>query len=186
MKNELKLHTAFLIAFFLVVSFYKSFRGLHWGMSWFTPDHLIFWLGGVMGLFLVYIDHFIYAFSLKPSDPASRQAAGLVNNKKYLESLKILLKEHNQNDRLIFHSVLFQLIFLGFAFFVFTSTSGLLGRGIVLGILIHLLVDMARDMAVSHTIRGWFQTVPFTISEKHYSWYIAAQATLLFALALFL
>ncbi len=186
MKNDLKLHAAFLIAFFLVVSLYKSFGGFSMSESWFTFQHLVFWIGGLIGILIVYLDHFIYAFFLKPAELVSQKAAGLANRKKYLTALEVLMKEHNQNDRLIFHSVYFQLIFLLFAFFVFTSTNGLLGRGIVLGILSHLLVDMARDLVVYKNINGWFQTVPFTITQKQQSWYVGAQITLLVALGLFL
>ncbi len=133
----------------------------------------------------MYLDHFIYAFFLNPTMEASQQAARLANSKKYAKALNTLLASHSQQDRLIFHSALFQIIFLIFSFFVVTSTRSLFGRGIVFGVLTHLLVDMSGDLVKSSSINGWFQTVPFAIEQKHQKWYVAFQSVLLFGLALF-
>ena len=185
MKKELKLHIPFLVAFFLLISVYKTVNAPSFAGSWFDLDHLIFWLGGLIGILLIYIDHFVYAFFLNTSESVSQQAAGMANNKNYGKALEILLKGHSQKDRLIFHSALFQVVFIVFAFFVLTSTGSLLGRGIVLGMLSHLLVDMTQDLSTEKNIDGWFVTSPFSVGRDKQVWYVGIQAVGLVALALF-
>ena len=166
MKKELKLHIPFLVAFFLLISVYKTVNAPSFAGSWFDLDHLIFWLGGLIGILLIYIDHFVYAFFLNTSESVSQQAAGMANNKNYGKALEILLKGHSQKDRLMVHSALFQVVFIVFAFFV-------------------LLVDMTQDLATEKNIDGWFVTSPFSVGRDKQVWYVGIQAVGLVALALF-
>jgi hypothetical protein len=66
--------------------------------------------------------------------------------KRDFKGLILLLERyHDTHTRLIFHSALFQVIFLIFTLYIFTSSGSLFGSGLVAGINLHLLKDEWQD-----------------------------------------
>jgi len=181
LKKEFITHSVFLLAFFILISVYKTFR-LAPAVSWFTLSHIPFWIGGVVGSLLVYSDHFIYALFLRPHEESSRQASLLVQEKKIREASSLLINNHASNDNLIFHNAGVLSLFLVFSFFVMTSSGSLLGRGLVLGFVLHLLVDMTSDLAQRRSIKRWFRKFPLILDEKQQRWYLGIHVLILLLL----
>ncbi|QQS39233.1 hypothetical protein IPM62_01290 [Candidatus Woesebacteria bacterium] len=188
MKKEIIVHIVFLLAFFLLISIYKTFSlSLEIGNSnWFTAEYLIFWLGGVIGMLMVFSDHFIYTYFLRPDEPSSQQAKSLISERKYLQAVDFLVKSHKTLDNLVFHNANFQSIFLLFGFFVITSTASILGRGIVLGFLLHLIIDMLRDLIETKSTDRWFTKFPVSLTFEQKRWYLGLHIALTLIIGIFL
>ena len=145
MKKNIFVKLACVVAFIFLVSVYKSLNVGVVGQGWFQLRYSEVWVGGLIGVMLLYVDYYFYAYHLHPQESASVEARKLVNQKKYLDAVYVVITKRAQNTKLIFHNASFQVFFLVFVFFVVTSSASLLGRGIVFGMVIHLLVDMLND-----------------------------------------
>lgn len=135
---------------------------------------------------LVYLDHFVYAYFLRPHEQSSKEAVEMVGRGEIRTATNFLIKSHTANGALIFHNARFQVLFLLFAVFVITSSNSLLGTGTVLGFLLHLLVDMARDLTETKSLDKWFAQLSFGVDSQQQRWYFLAQIVTLLVLGLFL
>jgi len=124
-----------LVALFIWL-FLISFVNFH-----LTFNLIFLWLGGLLGLVLIELDHLLYVFYFYPQEEVSRQIKALVAQKRYRQALSWLFQTSWGRKRLSFHNVLFQAIFLPFAFLVLTSSGSLMGAGMVMSILLSLLLD---------------------------------------------
>lgn len=103
-------------------------------------------LGGLVGLYLPDLDHLIYVYILRPTDLTSQRVRAALAESKFSYALSIICDTHNERGKLIFHTALFQLVFFVLSFLVITSSGSLFGRGLVLAVLVHLLVDQWIEM----------------------------------------
>lgn len=112
------------------------------------------WLGGILGTFVLDFDHFWYWFVSHPEAEDSQRAKEIWENKekgirgvtRAMRSFYLLLQEtHFTHTRLVFHSVLGQVVLLVLAIFVVTSGGSLLGTSLVLTAFLHLLKDEWAD-----------------------------------------
>ncbi len=172
----------FLIGFFLAVSVIRSFYS---SGNWFTSDFVLFWAGGFLGLVLADIDHIIYVYYLKPQDVTSKEVGSMMVKKKYRASMELLAKTRRERTGHIFHTAVFQLILLGFAVFVITSSGSLFGRGMVLGMVLGLLVDQASDLVETGTINAWFKDFPAVLDAKKQRWFVAGDLIALLFLSFY-
>lgn len=170
MKKELATHFSFLIALFILVSL---FRG------WLSLNFAAFWIGGIIGSLLPDFDHLIYAYFIRPHEVTSQRVASLVSQQKFLKTWELLALTRGERRELIFHTAHFQLIFVVFAFFVVTSTSGLLGRGIVVAFLLHLLIDQIVDLKEVGTLEHWFSKLPIRLDREDRRWYLIGNGVLI-------
>ena len=170
MKKELFIHFSFLISLFILISI---FRG------WFSFSYWPFWVGGVLGNFLVDIDHFIYIYFLRPHELTSRRVDYMLGQKNLSSSLNLLAETREERKDLIFHTILFQLIFIALTFWVVTSTGSLLGRGMVLAFSLHLLVDQAVDLMELGNLNTWVKFLPLKVEEDKHKLYWFGALTLL-------
>lgn len=99
------------------------------------------WLGALAGTFLLDIDHLIYWFYLRPEKQDSRIARILWEKRDFRGLLFLAARYHDTHTQLIFHSALFQVIFLVLTFYFFTTGDSYFGVGLVAAINIHLLKD---------------------------------------------
>lgn len=104
---------------------------------------LFFVLGCVAGTLLLYLDRVVYTYSY-PRDQLSQQFAWLIKEKRYTEAITLLDTRRDDQNRLTFRSALFIVIWVPLAFFALTSTTGLFGKGVVMGLMLHILVDSWR------------------------------------------
>lgn len=177
MKKEILIHLLFFLALFIFVTLFKR---------WFDISYLAFWIGGIIGSVLPDVDHLIYVFVFKPNEQTSIEANTLVAKREFGKTLELLSATRAERVDLIFHTAYFQLIFLLFTFLVISSSGSLLGSGLVLAFLLHLLVDQSVDFLDTGTIANWFKKVPVNLDKQQMTWYLIANIVLLLIFAFFL
>lgn len=112
--------------------------------GWSDPTRWIWWVVGVVvGVLVLFADRVVYTYSY-PGAEVSKAFAWLVKEKKYLRALDMLDKHRLEQERLTFRSSLFMVIWVPLSFFALTSTTGLFGKGVVLGLMLHILNDAWR------------------------------------------
>ena len=177
LKKEVFIHASFLISFFIFISIIKKWLGLaYWP----------FWLGGVVGTLLPDIDHLIYVYFLRPYELNSQRVIYLTKNKDYKGALRFLIETKNERTRLIFHTVIFQLIFLVLAFLIITSSGNLFGRGLVLAFLLHFSVDQMVDISQTGALTKWFSQTPISPDSKQATSYFFGGVLILLIFGFFL
>jgi hypothetical protein len=148
MQRELTLHLSLLVGYFALIIVFKK---------WFDLTYIQFLLGGVLGFLLPDIDNFIYVYFVNPGDSYSQEVRQSIGQKNYKKVFENLSNTRGKDVYLIFHTSLFQIIFLALTFLVVTSSGSILGRGIVLAFALHLLVDQYIDFRTTGTIDKWFK-----------------------------
>lgn len=176
MKKDIVTHFAFFISFFLIITVLKR---------WFSLDFLPFWIGGLIGTLLPDIDHLIYIYFLKPHELTSQRVEAMLAKGEALKSAELLTATKDERDGLIIHTAQFQVLFLVFAFLIVTSSGNLLGQGLVLAFLIHLLIDQIVDLVEKKNVDKWFSTMPVELDEKQRKWFIGANVLAVVVLAVF-
>jgi len=154
-KKELLKH--FLVVFFV---FFLISLAKHW----FEISYYVFWLGGIVGVLLPDIDHFIYVFS-RPHEVTSRRVTAMLGRKDYKNTYSLLSETKSERNNLIIHTALFQLIFLVLTFLVITSSGSYFGRGLVIAFSIRLLSEQYSDYKNNGNIQNWFINFPFIIRQ---------------------
>ena len=66
------------------------------------------------------------------------------NQHKYLAALTLLDTRRLEQEKLAFRSAIFMVVWVPLAFFALTSTPALFGKGVVMGIMLHVLSDAWR------------------------------------------
>jgi len=162
--------------YFLGVFFLR--KTTHFSLSWLflrlSLEDLIFWLGGVVaGAHFLKFDQLFYIYFTRPEEVLSLEAKVLVNQKKLAE-LWDLLTERSGEQRLVLQSFLFQAIcWPVLALFVLTSTAGLFGKGLVMAIGLHLLLEEWEDILAGRSLNWVFWQVKREVSfreQKRYLW----------------
>lgn len=162
MRREVFIHFAFLVSFFIFISFVKK---------WLSLTYWPFWVGGLIGTLLPDLDHAIYALYLKPQELNSQRANNMFQKKEIWQMIKFLSETRYERTRLIFHTAAFQIIFLVLTFWVMTSAGTPFGRGIVLAFSLHLLIDQAVDITETGGLTNWFKNFPlWSPTDKKQAW----------------
>jgi hypothetical protein len=157
MKKEIFIHFSFLISLFVFISVLRG---------WMSFSYWPFWLGGIIGNFLPDLDHVIYIYFLRPQELTSQRVGYMMGKRDFLGSMDLLVRTRSERTKLIFHTALFQFVFLILSFLVVTSSGSLLGRGIVLAFSLHLLVDQLVDFMELGNLDNWFKNFSLTIDEE--------------------
>lgn len=109
--------------------------------------HYLNWVGWIIGVLLgvmiLFLDRVVYTYSY-PGTQIAQQFAWYWKQKKYLTALSLLYDRRLEAERLTFRSSLFMVVWVPLAFFATTSTTLLFGKGVVMGIMLHILVDSWR------------------------------------------
>ena len=100
-------------------------------------------LGVVLGVLLLFIDRISYTYAY-PGEQLSQQFTWYVKQKQYLTGLALLDSRRLEQEKLTFRSALFMVVWVPLSFFALTSTSGLFGKGVVMGLMLHVLTDSWR------------------------------------------
>ncbi len=180
MTKEVLIHFSLLIVLFALLTL---FRGLIPNSLETLFLVLPLWIGGVMGTLLPDIDHLIYVRFLKPQELTSQRVEHLAVNKDLKGAVTLLSATSSERTQLIFHTAFFQIIFVVLTFLVVTSSASFLGRGLVLGFSLHLIVDQLTDMRKLGSITGWFKNLPISLNLNQQKAYIALTGILLLAFA---
>lgn len=111
-------------------------------LRWDWHFNLIWlWLGGLVGTFLLDIDHLLDIFFVHPNEVAKTETVSLLRQRKIREAVVFLADTAANRTKLIFHSTLAQVFFYGLCFWVLTSTGSLFVKGMVMAAGLHLLKD---------------------------------------------
>lgn len=139
MKQELKNHLLPLLVIFILISIFWIFQRVIWF------DFVFLFFGLLWGSFLLDIDHLIYWLYLKPDLEESILAQNAWKKGDFKSLLKLLESTHENHTELIFHHYFFQIVLTIISFFVFTSSSSIFAKALLLAINVHLLVDEIKD-----------------------------------------
>jgi len=155
---------------------------LRWG--WHL-DLIWLWLGGLVGAFLLDIDHLIYFFVTNPHELTSQRVRRLFDQRHFKEGLSLMTDTVLERPRLSLHNALFQVILCILAFFVLTSTNNLFGAGLVMGLALHLLKDELQDLINNEEhLRTWlFWQFKFEVSLQGQKIYLAIMMLLFLSLS---
>ncbi len=165
MKKELTIHFGILVIFFLLITILKR---------WFDISVALFWIGGIVGTLLPDIDHFIYAYYLRPHELTSQRVQYMMQKGDVKRTLSLLATTRGERTNLIFHTAWFQVLFVVLSFWVISSSSSLFGSGLVLGFMLHLVVDQLIDLMKVDTLAHWFRQIPLNWQKEHYTFYALA------------
>ncbi len=109
--------------------------------------HYANWLGWIVGVgvgvLILFIDRVVYTYSY-PGTQIAQQYTWYWKQKKYLNALSLLYDRRLEAERLTFRSSLFMAVWVPVAFFALTSTTALFGKGVVMGLMLHILFDSWR------------------------------------------
>lgn len=164
MKKDLAIHFTFAAAFFILISVYRD---------WLSLAFLPFWFGGVIGTLLPDIDYLIYVYVLKPNESSSREVASLISQKKILKTWDLLVSDFSQRKGLLVHNASFQTLFLIFSILIVTS-GNLLGMGLVLAFMLHLIMDQITDLVDSGSLDTWFVGFPLNLDKEQKRWFLVS------------
>ncbi|NMD00074.1 MAG: hypothetical protein GYA62_10180 [Bacteroidales bacterium] len=152
MRKDIFIHFSFWFAFFVAIAVFRVY---------FTITYLPFWLGGLLGLVLPDIDHFIYIYFVKHSDLSSQRVNYLMNKKSIFRSVQLLYETRDERKELIFHSIFFQAIFFALTFWIVSSSGSIFGRGLALSFIFHLSIDQLIDFNEVGNLNNWYTNLPF-------------------------
>lgn len=141
------------ISLWLVALFYFGLLVLlRWQLDW---GALWLLMGGLLGLGFVMVDRFIYVYLTKPHEQLSEHVRLLVQQRRWMDAVRLLRNRGNEQRELTVRSVFFMAAWIPAAFFVTTSTGSMLGTGLVMGIGLHLLYDVAMGWQDFERMKGW-------------------------------
>jgi len=100
---------------------------------------ILLWLGGLVGTFLLDLDHLVYTLVIYPQELTSMRVRDLLEERRFKDTLVLLSNTHDERLKLPFHNALSQLVLYVLCFFVLTSTASLFGAGLVMAMTLHLL-----------------------------------------------
>ncbi|WKZ25484.1 MAG: hypothetical protein QY322_03805 [bacterium] len=131
MIKEITNHLIFWVGFFLLVVLVNKL---------FSLSYWPFYVGGLIGLFLPYIDHLVHIFIFKPLELTSQRVILLVKSKQYKMALNLLYDTRDERKELIFHTLLFQVIFAVLTFWIVSSSGSFFVKGLVLAYFLNLTI----------------------------------------------
>ncbi len=161
MKKELLVHFGAAASYLFFLSLFND---------WLDVKYYELWIGGVIGTLLPDIDHLIYIY-LRPHELTSQRVSRKARSANVFEALELLAMTRSERNKLIFHTAPFQVLMTILCFLVVTSSNSLLGMGLALTFLLHLLVDQVLDLADQKNLANWFYQTPINLDIKKASLY---------------
>lgn len=112
-------------------------------INWLEAINLIG--GGLAGWILPWLDKVAYVYILHPEAQLSQYFKYHLERKNIKEALALLKKRAGELDKLTTRGILFQAAWLVLAIFALTSTTGLLGKALVIGLGLRILFEEGKD-----------------------------------------
>ncbi len=186
LKKELVTHCLVTLAWLVGV---VILRVVFKPISFLTTSQLFSWFlfcfGALLGTMILDLDQVFYVLLIYPEERAKE----LWKQRKIKALLEYLAETHWERERLIFHNVLFQIFWLIFCFWVLTSTANSLGKGLVMGIGLHLLKDEIEFLVYGQKkelLKRLFWPIKREISFREQKLFVILMTIFFFALSLFL
>lgn len=175
LKKEILFHSGSSFVYLVLITLLG--RHFNWEILWF-------WLGGVIGTFLLDLDHLISIYTTEFNSERATLVRGEIERKRYKEAFKILILRHKELTQGVFHNALFQIVFLIFCFYILTTSVSLIAKGLVMAAALHLLVDEMMDFK---NFKNWFfWNIKRQIEDKEQKIYLGAVIFLFFLQSLLL
>lgn len=135
--------------------------------------NLFYWiLGIVLGVYFLKVDQLFYIYFTHPELPLSIYVKDLLKQRKIKEAL-LFLDQRVEEQRLSFRSALFQVVWVGLAFFTLTSTLGNLGKAMVMAIGLKLLLDEWNDFLTPGKNINWlFWQIKRVVTLQEQRWFL--------------
>ena len=162
-RKKIVSYSSILLVYLVVISF------LRWQWSW---RWAFFWLGGFVGLGLFNLDHLVYLLWQAPEDEHAPELKRRLKEKKIVPVLDFLSRTAGSRKKLVAHSVVFQVVLVVLGFFALTSTVGIFGKGMMMGLFLYPLLVQGERLLKGKRIDGWFwqveQVPPFRDQALYY------------------
>lgn len=170
MRRESFVHFAFWLSFIVLISILKNYL---------TLDYWPFWVGGLVGTVIPDLDHFIYVLFLNPHELTSQRVNFLMKKRDVFRVVSLLYETRYERKNLVFHTFLFQIIFIAFTFFIVSSSLSIFVRGLVLSFSLHLIVDQLVDIFDMGNLDNWGRLISTDLTKKGSIYYVSASFLLL-------
>jgi len=132
MKRVFFIHFSFLVSFFILLSLVNS---------WLALSYWPLWLGALIGSVLPEMDSLVYVFFVNPQELTSQRVIYFLKKRSIISVIKLLVETRFERGILVFHSNTFLITALILGIWLMTSSASYLGKGIVWGMVAHLVVD---------------------------------------------
>lgn len=132
------------------------------------------------------LDHLLYVYFLRPQELTSQRVNYMVGKGEIGRTLDLLAETRYERTKLVFHTALFQIIFLILSFLVLTSSGSIFGRGLVLAFLLHLSIDQIVDLRETGALANWMNNMPFTLDKSQLTIYGVVALLVVFLFGFFL
>ena len=136
MKRYVLSHVPMAIVYSLILFVIKTGWNNYLNWIWLL-------LGVIVGVLVLFLDRVAFTYSY-PGAQISQQFAWYWKEHKYLTALTLLDARRLEQERLVFRSALFMALWVPLSFFALTSTGSMFGKGVVMGLMLHVLADAWR------------------------------------------
>lgn len=124
-------------------------------------------IGAVIGYVIPWFDAVGFALFLHPDDPDTSVVREAVRTKKFASAIKDVALLLGKPLRFMHRSIYFSAAFLALGVFVLTSTGSLIGKGVIAGLGLHMLLAMIPYRTSFHELRTrFFWGLADTVSER--------------------
>ncbi|MFQ6040911.1 MAG: hypothetical protein ACE5PV_08650 [Candidatus Poribacteria bacterium] len=141
--REFVSHLGVTVVYLLIVSlFTRSFS-------------LRFWIGGIVGIPLLDIDHLLYLF-MNSEEKSCQKFFGIWGERKYQKAIFYLVSLHkNDNKRKLLHNGFFGMAWAVLCLLILMISKSLFLMGLMLSVYLHLLKDIIEDLSDMEHLKGW-------------------------------
>lgn len=98
-------------------------------------------LGVLIGYVVPELDSLIYVFFANPQELTSQRVIYFLKKGSFFNTFRLLRETKSERKNVIFHSNVFMVVILILGFWLMTSSASYLGKGIVWGMVAHLIID---------------------------------------------
>ncbi len=161
-KNHFFTFLIFLILYLLAISLISLKLG--WQLSFF-------WLGVVLGFVIYQLYNLFYSLCLSSNQPPTLDLKKTFQIKKIPQLENLAIQYSLEKKNLPTNSALFQLGLVILAFFALSSTSSLVGKGLVLGLFLYSLICQGIFLFKGQSIDHWFTFISPNIPRKIQAFY---------------
>ncbi|NMC36550.1 hypothetical protein GYA49_05905 [Candidatus Beckwithbacteria bacterium] len=155
----------------LLIRLFSNQLYIYW--QYWLPIGL--WIcGGGLGYMVLYADRLVDLYFANPDTELAYYVKAYFAKKQFKKGWQLLMYNKRLQKHLTFRSALFQVVWVLLAFFTISSTSSLFGKGFVLGLGLHLLLDEWQDFVSNKDyLRTWlFWQINKTISDQELQIYL--------------
>lgn len=124
-------------------------------------------IGVVIGYVIPWFDVLGYVVYLHPEDPETIEVRDTLKSKKFVSAVRDIALLLGKPLRFMHRSIYFTAAFLVIGVFVLTSTGSLIGKGVIAGLGLHMILAMIPFRTSLHDIRTrFFWGLAETVSEQ--------------------